>query len=458
MDLFIAFVIFLAAMAVCLSTGITVTLALLAGLVVFWATGRHRGYKSKELAAMCREGVNTSLVVVEIMFLIGILTALWRAGGTIAYVVYYGISVITPHLFIIIAFLLCLVLSFAIGTSFGVVGTAGVMLMVLARSGGVDEIAAAGAIISGSYFGDRASPISSSAVLVAACSKTDLYRNVKTMLKTGALPTMACILIYGILSYRHPISDVNPDVIKALEESFRISWITLIPALLVLVLPILKVNIKITMMSSIAASFLITVFLQKMPVTDTFIACVTGYSAQSEALKGVLSGGGIVSMAEVIAIIVISSTYSGIFNGTHMLDSVQGRIAAAADKIGLFPAQVIMSFFTAGLFCNQTIGTMLNAQLLSGVYEKKGAVSEELAMDLENSIIIIAGLIPWSVAAAVPLSMLGVGSKALLYSCFLYMVPLCYLFTKRIWYPKSGGTFFCGLASKNRKDGQESDD
>lgn len=108
-----------------------------------------------------------SMIVLRILFFIGLLTGLWRSCGTIAFFIYHGIRVITPSLFILVAFLLTVLLSYALGTSFGVASTAGVVLMALARSGGVSEAVTAGVILSGIYFGDRGAPTSSCASLVA---------------------------------------------------------------------------------------------------------------------------------------------------------------------------------------------------------------------------------------------------------------------------------------------------
>ena len=123
--------------------------------------------------------------VIDIYLLIGAITALWRSAGTIGFFIYHGLQIITPQMFLLVAFLLTSFISYALGTSFGVVGTVGVILMALARSGGVDAAVTAGTIIAGAYFGDRCSPASSSAALVAAATGTALERNLRRMHRTG---------------------------------------------------------------------------------------------------------------------------------------------------------------------------------------------------------------------------------------------------------------------------------
>ena len=139
------------------------------------------------------------------------ITGMWRASGIITFFVYYGIKIITPHLFILVAFLLSALLSYALGTSFGVAGTLGVIFITLAKSGDVNLAIAGGAILSGIYFGDRGSPVSSSAALTAAITHTDLAKNVREMMHSAILPMAICTAAYGVLSYMNPIRHVRLD-------------------------------------------------------------------------------------------------------------------------------------------------------------------------------------------------------------------------------------------------------
>ena len=167
MDFWFAMLVFIGAMVACLCADVSMSLALVAGFLCFWVVGLRRGYGARALMKMALRGGKDALGVVRVLALIGLITAAWRASGTIAFFIVKGVSLITPSLFILIAFALSAVLSYALGTCFGVVGTVGVIFMALARSGGVNELIAAGAILSGAFFGDRCAPISSSANLIA---------------------------------------------------------------------------------------------------------------------------------------------------------------------------------------------------------------------------------------------------------------------------------------------------
>ncbi len=380
------------------------------------------------------------MVVVKVLVLIGLITALWRSAGTITFFVYYGIRIITPSLFIVITFLLACLLSYALGTSFGVAGTVGVIFMALARSGDVNEIITAGAVLSGVFFGDRGSPVSSSALLVAAVTRTNIFDNVKAMMKTVLLPLLLSIAIYTVLSLQNPIGSVNEDILRALENDFAISLWLVIPAILMLILPLFRINVMICMTASIIAGFLITVLVQGTPIIETLKLSIAGYSVKSESLGTILSGGGVLSMVEVCAIVFISCSFSGIFSGANLLRTIQDALEKSMDKLGKFGAMLLVSVGTTAVFCNQTIASIMCSDLMGKPYKSRDGDAFELAVDIENSVIIISPLIPWCIASTVPLGMLGVGMGALPYAVLLYLVPLCYIFTKRIWFKSSSKT------------------
>lgn len=434
MDILIAFLVFIFSVILCLIVNQPLYFALAVGLLCFYITGLHRGYGSKELFKMIYIGGRKSFVVIKILLLIGCLTALWRASGTIEFFVYYGIKFITPHLFILIAFALTLMLSYLLGTSFGVVGTAGVMMMILARSGGVNPIICAGAVISGAYFGERCSAASSAALLTANVAEVDIKYFLAIMLKTSIIPTVLTLCVYAYLSYQNPIGVVSGEITYALKSGFDLSWYIILPAVILIVLPWFKIKIFYAITASAVTAFILSVLFQGQTFIEVLKTCLLGYTPSIISLSSILSGGGMASMFAVIVIVFLSSAYTGIFENTGMIDPIQKKCKTLANKIGLFGAQIITSALASSVFCNQTIGIIMSVQMLKGAYSEKGASKEELAADVGCCAITIAGLIPWSIAATVPLAMLGVGAKALLYSVFLYAVPITYLLTKKIWF------------------------
>ena len=427
------FGVFLAGVVACLVLGRSLIWALLLGLALFSLLGLKKGFTPRQLAAMAWRQGRDSLIVVPVFLLIGMVTALWRASGTISFFLYYGLEGLRPASFLLVAFLLAAVLSFALGTCYGVTGTAGVVLITLARSGGVDLAVTAGAILSGAYFGDRCSPMSSCATLVAACTGTELYKNVREMLKTALLPTLLTVLAFGVLSRLHPIQRMDSVVLSALRENFDLHWTVLLPAVLMLVLPLAKVPVKWAMAASAATAFVLTVALQGLPVPEALRTAILGYAPRQAELAGILSGGGLVSMVTSGAVVFITSLYAGILEGLDALAPAKDWVERLSRRVGLFPAAVLVSTAVVSVFCNQAVMVMIDAQLLADSYEARGASRTELAMDIANSGVTIAGLVPWSIAITVPLSMLDVGTEAIPWCVLLYMIPLCYFFTKRFY-------------------------
>ena len=431
----LCFAVFLAAVAGSLVLSIQLFWPLLLGLIRFFLLGLKRGYSPRELTAMAWRRGKKSLIVIQVFLTIGMVTALWRSSGTIAIFLYYGLRSISPQLFLLVAFLLSALLSLALGTSNGVAGTAGVVLIILARSGGVDPVLTAGAVLSGAYFGDRCSPMSSCATLVAACTDTKLYSNVREMLKTAALPTVLCILYYAILSVRNPITTVDEAVLTALKTNFSLHPVVLVPAILMLVLPLMKVPVKWAMTVSTVIAFLLTVFLQGMPLGEAVRTALFGYAPAQAELARILTGGGLVSMINTCLVVFITGLYAGILDETHILDAAHGWAEKLSEKLGLFAATSIVSLAITMVFCNQSVTVMMDEQLMAESYRRRNASRTELAMDIANSGVMLSGLIPWSIAITVPLSMLGVGIEAIPYCALLYLIPLCYLFTKRFFRP-----------------------
>lgn len=303
--------------------------------------------------------------------------------------------------------------------------------MALARSGGVQEVVAAGAVLSGVYFGDRCSPVSSSANLVAAVTGTDLYRNVRQMMLT-ALPAMGLtILFYLFLSLTHPLSTVDAAALDALSQNFQLVWPALLPAAAILLLPLFRIPITWTMVVSILLSALVGWSIQGLSPVEMAVAAVSGYHPGQAALAAVMEGGGLVSMFSAYVTVLCASLYTGILEGIGVLAPLKGKLLAASERYGRLPVMLGTAVISVAVFCNQSVAVLLGEQLLHPAYPSR----EELAMDIENTGITMSALVPWAVSCSVPLAMMGAGYGALPYAVLLWLIPLCYLPTKRWFYP-----------------------
>ncbi|WP_169716802.1 Na+/H+ antiporter NhaC family protein [Sporomusa acidovorans] len=382
-----------------------------------------------DLLKMMLTGSKKSLIVIKIFVLIGVITAVWRACGTISFIVYYGILFMSAKYFILSAFLLSCLVSFLLGTSFGTVGTIGVVLIVLAKSGNVAINIAAGAIIAGAYFGDRCSPMSSSANLVAALTNTKLYINIANMAKTSILPFALSVIGYIYLSYQNPLTFYNDQISNEIASSFDISLLVLSPALIILLLAAFRIDVKLSMTVSILVGTLIALFDQHIPIFQMIKYIAIGYSMENSGFFAeIIKGGGLYSMLNVSLIVLISSAYAGIFQGTGLLNQVEKSFERLSRKIKVYPTSLVASVATAAFSCNQTLAVMLTHQTTRKLYENSRLSNYQLALDLENTVILISALIPWNIAGAVPAVALSADDGFIPYAFYIFLVPLTNLF------------------------------
>jgi NhaC family Na+:H+ antiporter len=276
--------------------------------------------------------------VLRIFLLIGLLTALWRASGTITFFVYHGVRLIPPSFFLVAGFGLTSLLGYALGTSYGTTGTVGVILITLARAGGVPPALMAGAVLSGAYFGDRTGPASSCANLVATVTGTDLYGNLRAMLKSSVVPMAACFALYGVLSPRYPLAAGEGGLITLMEQNFSMSlWCTL-PALLMLVLPLCKVPVRTAMTASIAAAAGVGLWVQDQSLVQLLSASLFGYIPSDPQLAEILSGGGLLSMLTVSKMQRLRRCKSATWFISRIITANQAMIVSRAVKLRVLPS------------------------------------------------------------------------------------------------------------------------
>ena len=419
----VAILLFSLSLIFCLLLKYSVIYALIVGYIIFVTYGLIKGHDLKVLMKKSFEGVLTVKNILLVFILIGMITALWRASGTIAYIVYMGSKLISPSILILLTFLLCSILSFLIGTSLGTAATMGVICVSIGKAMGINPYYLGGAVLSGIYFGDRCSPMSTSALLITELTKTNLYTNIKLMLKTSIIPFIATCLFYLFLGLKSSTSPVSIDATNIFKENYNLNAVVIVPAILIIILSLFKVNVKKTMLVSIVISFIIAMFFQKESVTSLINYCVYGFHHSNEKLNSMMKGGGILSMLNVGLIVAISSSYSGIFKETKMLVLMKKYLKEFSKKTSNYFVIFLSSIISGAIACNQSLGIILTYELCEELEEK-----QNMAIILENTIVLLAGLIPWNIAMAVPLKTVDIGLMAGLFAFYLYFLPLWNLF------------------------------
>ena len=409
----------------CVLLNLPILLALVMGLALFFSYGLLRHHTLPSLLKMALSGVRTVKNILLLFLLIGLLTALWRTAGTIPAIVCCAAELIHPSLMVLMAFLLNCLVSFLTGTAFGTAATMGVISMTMAVSMGIAPSLAGGAILSGAYFGDRCSPVSTSALLVSELTGTDIFENIREMVKTALFPFLFTCGIYGALGLVSAPGVPEGEGVQSLfAAQFRLGWIPLLPAVLILVLALGKVNVKRSISLSILAALIISLFYQGAEPLPLLRAALLGYRCPESALAVMLNGGGVLSMAKPAAIVCLSSCYAGIFEGTGLLNHLKAGIRRLSGRVCVFACILGTSAAASVVACNQTLTIMLTEQICRELEPDR----KKLAIALENTAVVIPPLIPWSIAGAVPLASIGAPSASLLLACYLYILPLWNLF------------------------------
>ena len=419
----IAILLFSVSLILCLLLNFSVIYALIVGYIIFITYGLIKGYDLKVLVKKSFEGVLTVKNILLVFILIGMITALWRASGTIAFIVYMGSKLISPSIVILLTFLLCSILSLLIGTSLGTAATMGVICVSIGKAMGINPYYLGGAVLSGIYFGDRCSPMSTSALLVTELTKTDLYKNIKLMFKTSIIPFIASCLFYLFLGLRTSVPAVSIDATEIFKENYNLNIVVIVPAILIIILSLFKVNVKKTMLVSIVISFIIAMFFQKESVTSLINYCIYGFHHSNEKLNLMMKGGGILSMLKVGLIVAISSSYSGIFKETKMLIFIKEYLKKFSKKTSNYLVIFLSSIISGAIACNQSLGIILSYELCEELENK-----QNMAIILENIIVLLAALIPWNTAMVVPLKAIDIGLMSGLFAFYLYFLPLWNLF------------------------------
>lgn len=416
----LALSLFCGVLLLCIIFNFSILYALAAGLVIFLAYGRKKGHSWRELGKMVLEGVLTVKNILITFALIGILTALWRASGTIPVIVCYAAKLIKPSIFILMTFLLNCGVSILTGTSFGTSATMGVICATVAAPLNVDIRLVGGAVLAGAFFGDRCSPVSTSALLVAEMTKTTYFDNIKNMLRSAIIPFLIACAIHLLLGMSYSGSGEVTNLQSLMDQEFNLHWLALIPAVIIFALAMMRISVKIAMTASIISAIPICIFLQDVAIADIFRAAIMGFKASDPSLSAMIDGGGLVSMIKVVGIICLSSSYSGIFRHTGLLDGTRNAIEKLADKTTPYCAVLCTSIMTSMVGCNQTLAIMLAAQLCGGLKLS----NTQLAHDLEDSAVVVAPLIPWSLACVVPLTTIGAPISSMVFAFYLYLLPL----------------------------------
>jgi len=404
-------------------------------MALIWVgiNARLLGYDYAAIQSMMSEAITRALPAIYIFLLIGMVIASFMQSGTIATLIYYGLSLIEPSLFLFTGLLLCCLMSIATGTSWGTVGTLGVVFMGIGAALGVPLALVAGMVVSGATFGDKMSPVSDTTNLAAMSAHADLYDHIKTMLYTTVptlLLTLLIMLWFGFRQTAEALPDVEIALIQtALSASYGLNpLITLLPLLVMILLSVRRVSPQVSMTMSILVAVLIGVFYQGASIPAVMNALWSNSAGTTgiENIDNLLGRGGISSMSWTLLLSIMALALGGILFKTQILEVLLAGLISRVKRIASLIALTLVSGFVGNVAMGEAyISIILNCQLFSDAFKARGLAPSILSRSVEEGSTVTTGLIPWTTAGAFYAVTLGVPVLDYLpYAFFNLLTPL----------------------------------
>ena len=323
---------FLALAFLCNQSGIEIHLALFAAWFLAMAVGKRNGFSYQEMEHAVTKGIYDGMSAILILLAVGALVGTWISGGIVPSLIYYGLKVIHPSIFLLATLILCSITSIATGTSWGTVGTSGIAMMGIGSALGIPAPITAGAVLSGAYFGDKLSPLSDSCVLSAAMADIDVIDHVRGILPVSLSAFGITGIAFTVLGFRlgggsADMTQVN-SVMAALQENFHISLFAFVPMLVVIILLILKMP-SLPVISFGAGLGIVwgIIFQGLTPVKAISTAWVQlEMNTGIEFIDSLLSRGGMNSMLWSVAIIILGLGFGGLLDRIGIIKAIAGKV------------------------------------------------------------------------------------------------------------------------------------
>lgn len=387
------------------------------------------GHNWLEVRSKVIQSISSAMPSILILFLIGSLAGTWMISGVVPMLIYYGLQILNPKIFLVATVIICAVVSLATGSSWSTVATIGVALLGIGITIGIKEGIVAGAIISGAYFGDKMSPLSDTTNLAPAMAGTDLFTHIRYMIFTTGPTMVITLIIFLIIGFTYDFGGTSTNVdnvLTAIKDTFYISPILLlVPALLIFVIirkvPPLPSLIFGTLIGALfAVVFQPHIIHEVSETTGTFfkqsyIAVMktmfgsVSVTTDNAAVNELLSTRGMAGMLNTIWLIITAMVFGGIMEAAGMLAKITQYIMKMVHNAGsLVGSTVATCIFFNVTASDQYLSIVVPGRMFAKTYRKMGFKPELLSRTLEDSGTVTSVLIPWNTCGATQSSVLGV--------------------------------------------------
>lgn len=407
----------------------------LSGALCMWCLLFYLGYTFDDIIPAMAERTRTALPAIWMLMAIGVLIGSWTASGTIPMLVYYGMLIINPTWIYLVAFLITSVFSLATGTSWGSVGTIGVVVMSVGVATGANLGPLAAAIIGGAYFGDKMSPLSDTTNMAAMGAGIPVYDHVRSMLNTTGPSYIVAAVLYGVLGLVQPASqDANIDeltgpVAQSLAESFSFNVLALIPILVIIGGAIWRKPPLPTLLFSIASAVPIALFVQKVSFTSVIKTLMKGFEGTmladggtnlTEQALAIVERGGLYSMASAVLITLSVFMFIGSMDVINAMETVVHKaFKGIRSRSGVIIASLLSSAFINGFSSNQYATAFIVGNAFGTKYDEAGIPRKVPSRSIEDYGTFIEPMLPWTTTGVYMVATLGVAYSS--YVGFMFL-------------------------------------
>ncbi|MFJ7936261.1 Na+/H+ antiporter NhaC [Sporosarcina sp. NPDC096371] len=406
---------------------------LMIGVLAAAVIAKTCGWTWPEVEKMMVNGVSRALPAVFILLIIGIIVGTWIAGGVIPTMIYYGLSIIEPSLFVPLVALITGIVSITLGSSFTSIATIGIAFMAIGEGLGFAPGLVAGAVISGAYFGDKLSPLSDTTNIAPVMAETDLFSHIKHMLWDTIPAFVIALILYWFVGNSGAVTqaaDTNGiDLIKTgLEGVFTIHPLLLLMPVFTIILMMKRVPAipALTIVGLLGA--VLAVIVQGSSVSAIVQVMTSGFSVDTgvAAVDSLLNKGGLMSMLGTVGLLVIATALGGILEETGSFEVVTRKMLASVHSTGTLISTTIFSTFVVAFASGaQFLAIILPARTFVHKYKEMGIDTKNLSRCVEAAGTVGINLVPWSVPVVFAVGILGVSPGEFIpYAFFAFLVPL----------------------------------
>lgn len=418
-------------------------IALIFGAAVAGLVSWRLGHSWDELEASMVKSIGSAMGAMLILMVIGALSGAWLISGIVPAMIYFGLKILNPTIFLFAACIICCIVSLATGSSWSTVATVGIALLGIGKALGIHEGWVAGAIISGAYFGDKMSPLSDTTNLAPAMAGTDLFTHVRYMVYT-TVPTLTITLIIylvaGFIMEPAAVATSQNDVLSAIDKAFNLNPILFVVPAVVLFMIIKKVPaipalLVGTMLGVVAAVILQPEIIKQISgINDNFfksagmaimksLSMETKIQTDNAMISKLLSSGGMGGMMDTIWLIITAMVFGGAMECGGLLRVIAERIIRMANSTGSLVASTAATCIFFNLTASdQYMAIAVPGRMYAETYRKRGYKPELLSRTLEDAGTVTSVLIPWNTCGATQSKVLGISTWTYAPYCFFCII------------------------------------